>query len=434
MTAWKPLVSVMLCVCCAATSAFAEEPAASPADEETPVDSDALSSILERETLTDNWFALGEKLSQHGVTVDLGLTQIYQLNLRGAAATHRRAGRYTGSYDLEVTFDLEKLLRLPGASVFVHAEGGWSDGLDASSIGSVLGGVNADAYGDQVIDVTELYWEQTFLDGRLRFHIGKLDITGGFEHRGCPVSFDCNAYANDEASQFLNAALVNNPTIPFPDCGLGAAVYAEVLPRVYVSAGVADARADPRETGFRTAFHGEDYFVGLFETGITPLIPSPNGGLQGAYRVGMWYQPEPKQRHSGTTKRDDVGFYLSFDQAVFRESAEEDDTQGLGLFLRYGFAHSDQNEIEHFWSVGAQYEGLIPGRDADVLGVGFAQGRLVRDAGYDEDHESVLEIYYSVPVTPWLVLSPSVQYIWNPGGNSGVGDSVVLGLRCQMSF
>ena len=41
---------------------------------------------------------------------------------------------------------------------------------------------------------------------------GKLDITGGFECRGCPVAFDGSAFANDPSGQFLNGALANNPT------------------------------------------------------------------------------------------------------------------------------------------------------------------------------------------------------------------------------
>ena len=100
-----------------------------------------------------------------------------------------------------------------------------------------------------------------------------------------PVAFDGSAYANDETTQFLSSALVNNSSIPFPDNGLGAIVYVEPLEGFYVAAGAADARADARETGFRTAFHREDYFLAIFETGFVPEVPSPNGRLPGAYRV-----------------------------------------------------------------------------------------------------------------------------------------------------
>ena len=117
--------------------------------------------------------------------------------------------------------------------------------------------------------------------------------------------------------------------------------------------GVADAQADARETGFKTTFHNEDYFFSIFETGVVPRIPSAKGPLQGTYRVGFWYDPQPKDKHNGGTKHDDMGFYLSFDQMVLKENTDEDDSQGLGLFARYGWADKDVSEIKCFWSTGA---------------------------------------------------------------------------------
>ena len=393
-----------------------------------------LKCMSKRDTLTDNWFELGEKLEEGGVSFALSLTQIYQLNLQGGISTHRRSGRYAGSYDMELELDLEKILKIPGASLYASAEGSWSEGLDASSVGSLFG-VNADAAGDRSIDVTQVYYEQSLFEDKLKFRIGKLDIGGGFECRGCPVSFDGSSYANDETAQFLNAALVNNPTIPMPDVGLGAVVYFNPVEWWYVSAGVADAQADGRETGFNTAFHSPDYVFAIFETGGAPQIPSGKGPLQGVYRAGFWYDPQPKDKFDGSgVKRDDVGFYLSFDQMVWKENADAEDGQGLGLFARYGYAHADVNEIRCFWSVGGQYQGLIPGRDDDVLGFGVAQGRLVREAGFTADRETAMELYYNIAVTPWLSVSPSLQYVWHPGGDSAVDDAMVLGFRLQMSF
>ena len=390
--------------------------------------------LCRRQTLTDSWFGLGEQLEARGVCLSLSLTQVYQVNVRGGLATHRHAGRWPGSYDLEAELDLEKLIGLPGGSMFVLAEGSWSEGPDALSVGSVLG-TNDDAGGDRSIDVTELWYQQVLFGGLLQVRLGKIDLTGGFECRGCPVAFDANAFANDETAQFLSSALVNNPTIPFPDNGLGIAAYLEPLPWFYVAAGVADAQADARETGLRTAFHGEDHFFAIFETGVTPHLPSRTCHLAGAYRVGLWYDGQPKERFAGgSPRRDDVGFYVSLDQAVLKENADADDAQGLGLFARYGYAHDDVNEIDCFWSVGGQYRGLLAGRDDDVLGLGFARGGLVREAGFDKSGESILEVYYSARLAGWLNVTPSVQYVWSPGGADGVANACALGIRVQMAF
>ena len=290
------------------------------------------------------------------------------------------------------------------------------------------------------MDITELWYEQAFLDETLRIRLGKMDLTGGFEHHNCPVSFDCSNYANDETTQFLNGALINNPTIPFPDYGLGIAVHYNPVGSWYVSAAVADAQADIRETGFRTTFHKEDYLFYIFETGITPQLHSDNGPLQGAYRAGLWYDPQPKAKadyaDAGKSYRDDVGLYFTCDQMLIKENNDQQDNQGLGAFLRYGYANSKRNDIANFFSIGFQYQGLFEDRDDDVLGVGFAHGVFSNSASatYTDDYESALELYYSAQLTPWLAVSPSIQYIANPGGDKNISDAVVLGLRAQMSF
>ena len=78
----------------------------------------------------------------------------------------------------------------------------------------------------------------------------------------------------------------------------------------------------------------------------------------------------------------------------------------------------------------------MDGRDEDVFGAGFAEGAFSNAASttYTQDHESVLEFYYNVLVAPWVNISPSIQYVANPGGDRTARDAVVLALRAQMMF
>jgi len=287
------------------------------------------------------------------------------------------------------------------------------------------------------MDVTELWYEQSMFDGTLLLRVGKMDlVTGGFECGGFPVAFDRSAFANDETSQFLNGALVNNPTIPFPVYALGISAFYNPIDWWYAAAGVLDAQNDARETGFRTTFHDEDYFFYVFETGLTPQLSSKKGPLQGAYRIGLWNDPQPKANSDSTkTYRDDLGFYISCDQMLAKENNDPEDNQGLGVFVRYGYANSKKNDITNFFSAGLQYQGLLGGRNDDVLGVGFAQGFFSNSAAmtYPEDYESVLEVYYGAQISPWLNIAPSIQYITNPGGGAA-SDAVLLGMRAQMTF
>lgn len=394
--------------------------------------------ILVRESLSNGFGGLNDRLGELGVEVALGATQIYQQNVHGGVSTHDRRGRYSGSYDLVLSADMERLLGIEGGSISMLAEGSWprDEGIDEISVGSFTG-INADAGGRRSLDVTEFWYEQHFADETLFVRLGKLDLTCGFACRGCPVSFDGSAFANDETAQFLNDALVNNPTIPFPDNGLGVVIHWNPIDWWYIGVGAADAQADARETGFKTAFNDEDYFFYALETGVTPQLASANGPLQGAYRVGVWYDPQDKARFSdGSTKRDDGGIYFSCDQAVLKENADEQDSQGLGVFARVGWSSSEvEPEATFFWSAGAQYQGLIANRDDDVVAFGVAQATFSDKSDVAEDAETVFELYYNAAVTGWLALSPSVQYVMDPAGaDTDVKDATIIALRAQITF
>ena len=372
---------------------------------------------------------LNTQLAEFGLDVGFGVTNVYQVNTKGGTSTNKENGRYTGSYDVEISADLQKLLGLDAGIIFLHLEGGWPDaeGIDPGSIGSAFG-VNADAIGNDNILVKQLFYEGPFFDESLMITIGKIDFTG---------VFDKNAYADDEITQFLNAAFVDDPTIPFPQYSLGAILTWNVNDDWYIMAGAADAQADKRETGFRTAFHKEDYFFYALETGVTAELDSDNGSMPGAYRIGLWNDPQPKSNIDSAKKyRDDVGIYTSCDQMLHKENADPEDSQGLGAFFRYGYAPSKTNDITNFLSFGFQYQGLFDGRDDDILGLGFARGYFCdsADATYSDDYENAVEMYYSAKINEMFNVSPAVQYITNPGGANASKDAVVLGVRVQITF
>ena len=193
-----------------------------------------------------------KKLAEAGVYFGLSMDTVYQTNAHGGLDTHS-AHYGTGMYDFELILDLEEMLGVEGGAVYALAEGGFGDGLEgADKVGDFFG-VNDNAVGYRSLDLIELWYQQDWFDQKLQMRLGKIDLSGGFECRGCPVSFDGNYYANDATSQFLNSALVNNPTIPFPDNGLGMIVHFNPLEWFYASVGAADAQGDARETGMRTA-------------------------------------------------------------------------------------------------------------------------------------------------------------------------------------
>ena len=379
---------------------------------------------------TNGFWGLNDYLADSGVEVGVGLTHVYQVNTKGGTSTTSRKGRHVGRYDVEMAFDLEHLAGIRGGSFFVHGWGGWTDaeGIDGTSVGAAYG-LNALAVGNRSMDIVEAFYEGSFFSDDVTIAIGKVDFTG---------AFDASEYADDECVQFLNAGLVDDPTIPFAAQGLGVILNWNITDSWYLMGGAADIQADGRETGFRTAMHKEDYFLYMLETGKSIELNSANGPMPGTYRLGVWFDGQDKGRISDDTKtrHSDFGIYTSCDQLLYKENDDAEDTQGLGAFFRFVWADSEYNETTNFYSAGFQYQGLFDGRDEDVFGIGYAEGAFSDQASADflGGYERTIEAYYNAQLTPWFTVGPSVQYLTNPGGTDNVKDAIVVALRASMTF
>jgi carbohydrate-selective porin OprB len=348
------------------------------------------------------------------VTSTLNFWVIYQGNVTGGLSKDDDAN---GLYWFGNHFDLERLVGLPGGSAYFLVEGGWNEGINGS-VGSIMN-VNGTAIGHEPIGVTRLWYDQELLGGRLRFRLGKIDVTTeNFEFYGRSVAFDAMAYANTPRTQFLDSGLVNNGSVPFPAAGLTGMMIVEPTDRWYVAAAGFDRQSDSFDWSYSNAF--EDWMV-MAETGI--VTPLGRRSLTGHYYVGYWYSTFP-------SAPDGQGLYLGVAQELYREPDGAD--RGLGVFARYGYADQSVDGIQHYWSLGVQYRGLIPGREYDTLSMGWAQV-FPREFSFAAASEGVLELYYRARLTPWLHISPHLQYIEDPG-TSDADDALTLGIRRQVTF
>ncbi len=377
---------------------------------------------------------LNEKLLEPvGLEFAVGFNNIYQANVQGGLSTHRHRGRLSGSFDIELSADMQTLTGLPG-QVYMLAESFYNDGIDPYSVGSFFG-VNGDAGGDHCLEISELWYQFPIFAESLNLRVGKVDMTNSMEFAGFAAAFDGSNYANDEVTQFLNGAFINNPTIPFPDYSLGIMALYTPAENAYVSFGVSDAEPRRGQAGFNTAFNHETAYFYVTEAGYTYMFSSRNGELHGILRGGIWYDPQEKEKlHTAGTKRDDYGFYCNFDQMLYRETSEPDDEQGLACFARYGWANDEVSEIAQFWSLGLQYLGPMPSRDEDVLGFAFAEGLFSDRMPLAGNSEKACELYYSLALHEMLIISPDIQYIVNPGGNPDARDALAVGLRILVAF
>ncbi len=402
------------------TAPVAEKPAAKTDD------------FWTRKTLTGDWGGARKEMEDKGITLQLYYNQQFQQNFKGGLDTHN-GHRLSGSYDLNVLLDFEKMGFMDNAGFFLRAaKGTWSDGINPNKVGA-LNNVNQDAGDDHPIFVNKWWFWKKFADDKVELRLGLLQTNKDL--------FDVSPYANHEDKDFINRGSIRNATIPHRN-GIGVFLKVQPVEWLYTQFATLDAQFQARTTGFNSAFHDEPWFMVYSETGVTPKWKSAKGPMPGNVRVGVWYDPVPKTKFEDTgaaeAKTGDVGYYFGADQLVWKECEGEKDTQGLGLFARYGHAHADRNRITDYWSVGASYRGLIPERDNDVTGLAISQS-ILSDRYGDERHpradrETAYEVYYAYQATPWCIISPHFQVITNPGGDQDDRDAIVGGVRVRITF
>jgi porin len=390
-----------------------------PAEERTP---GMASHLLESDRLLGDPGGRRSRLEQLGIALQLFYHQTLSGKPSGGGARSGSAFGTSGSYDFFTRLDLETAMGWRGGDALLHVKGQYDDSINGD-VGALSDPID-DADFDSAIYVDELWLQQAVLERRLRARVGFMEQQ---------TIFDRNAFANSEDRQFLTAFLDNNAVVPLPN-GLAATFFALPAPWLELALGVADADNRPRSAGFDTFFDGVESLTSYLEARLTS--PWQASGLRGAYRVGVLRDGRRLVDFgTGRRNRGHFGAYGSFDQVVW--APEADSGPRLGLFARVGWADPDVNRVEWFWSAGFELRGPIPGRRRDVLGFGTYQTHA-SDTYQDEvdsrfDREMGFELYYAVRLLGWLVVTPDVQYIVDPGAR-GEDDAIVGTLRARVAF
>ncbi len=110
---------------------------------------------------------------------------------------------------------------------------------------------------------------------------------------------------------------------------------------------------------------------------------------------------------------------------------DEDPSQGIGVFRRFGIADRDTNPVENFYSAGIGGKGIIPGRDNDTFGIGYYYINISNKIRSAHEGQGV-EIFYNFEVTPWFHVTPDFQII-DPA-NKAVETNFITGIRFKIDL
>jgi carbohydrate-selective porin OprB len=415
-----------------------------------------IGSLWDRTQLLGNWGGLRDQATDHGVYLDVSITQFLQGNVAGGV--NRGPARYNGTADYWLTLDSGKAGLWPGGALFVHAESSWqakkSDNVNGDTGSLVPANFDATMPSNgesQAIALPELYFAQG-LPGNLLLLVGKLNFAG---------IGDQSMFANNERTQFLYTGLVNNPIlgsfVPYTPLGLALA-WAPSKEHNVALLGV-------QGTGNGTT-SGFDNFNGAYSAGIQyTYAPTIAGRLPGNYRFIVAYSSKDLVNFNVdnrqligeiiglvpvSKKTNNYGVMVSFDQYLWTRDAGEAPTDapsrkglppvGVGLFFRAGWEPQDRNVIDQFYSFGIGGYGGLPGRDRDQWGLGWAGTHVSGDLRKDlsvlgrraNAFENGFEAFYNFAVTPATHVSLNLQVI--KSASPSVDTAVVLGARFQFDF
>jgi len=312
----------------------------------------------------------------------------------------------TLAFDLRLTAQTSK-----SGKAYIQFKAGNGEGIDEDIPSLSLFNVATTA---RELRLAKIWYEHTFGD-KVRVRGGKLDIT---------TDFDTNAAANDEYDQFLSDGFVNNLAVEFPEgcSNFGAMLW--ISPNSLFDIGIGFAEA---------TMEWDDVFKNPFtilELGVKPSI----AGRQGNYRIYGWRNGLEHDRLLSPEITDDAnyGFGLSADQEI---------SEGVTLFARYGHQRGSVSQMEHAWSVGVDITGKILRREEDSLGLAYGQAIIGKNwksldelTGIDSGDEHHLEIYYRIKTNKYFSVSPNLQWVKNPNGDKGNNSVWAFGIRTYLNL
>ena len=270
-------------------------------------------------------------------------------------------------------------------------------------------GLISPTFSDIGTRLTNLYWKQNLMEGRIEIIAGMIDVTDWV---------DVYALASPWTG-FTNFALATGgATIPTPDdATLGAYFNAMLSDDVYIIAGFADSNADSTDpfNGFDTFFNDHEFFKTL-ELGF---VTSRDRFYLDNTHITFWHADERKE--AGV--KDGWGASFSYSHS-FNEKWMP--------FIRGGYAKDGGTLLQKSLSAGFGYHW---GENNSLVGMGFNWGEPNEDTfGSGLHDQTSVELFSRLQVMENFQLTPDIQYIKNPALNTEADESWVFGLRARLIF
>jgi porin len=377
-------------------------------DNPTPTTGDFVEDSL------SGWFATKREMAeQHGLAYGVNFSTLYQ----SASESLGEDQAWGGIVQLPLSWTvLNRGGKNTGTIVF-KAENRSKISTDLAPQDLGVQGVGAaSVVGTQFSDkgwiLTNLYWQQTLQDGRVKFSVGQIDNTDFMDTYGL---------VNPQTA-FMNLSFSTNPTIGIPNQGFGAGFGALLTDNFYVAASLMDAAGDPEkpEDSIDQFFDESEYFKHV-EFGY---ILSPDRIYFDNIHVVYW---ESDEQIETSGEPEGSGWTFSFSRFI-------DDK--YMPFLRFGDSDGGGGALlEKTVTAGI---GIYYGESRELFGLGISYGEASEDPvggfGSDLDPQYTAEVFYRFQLSQHLAITPDVQLIVDPLLNPGEDSIYIAGVRARLSL
>jgi carbohydrate-selective porin OprB len=271
--------------------------------------------------------------------------------------------------NLSLTIGTEKLGGWHGGELFLVGQNAQGPASTINSAGTVRSVTNVGA--PSFTQISQYGLRQQFFGGSLRIRGGKQDANEIF----CVNQY--GIYLTHPSFTLIPTAPL--PTFPAP--ALGIAVLAETGKQFALRGGFYEGAPQIGNPSFDTAFNIQRGYFTILEPAWKPRFSVD--GLAGNYRIGLWFQtgqiPESGVSPNPRTFTNNYGFYLIFDQLIYRDPKPIPRSQELGIFLQLGWAPSDRNQVARYAGMGFSYKGFWQKRNQDSVNAGVGYKYLIGD-------------------------------------------------------
>jgi porin len=406
-------------------------------------------------TLSGNWDGKRSSWSDSGVNIEF----THRSDVISSVSGGLQQGTFWLGYtDVRVSADLGKLYGWDGLTAYTQLLSTLGDKPNANQVGSFMGVDNVET-ASNTVQFYHAWLQQNLFEDTWSILMGLYPVDSEF-------------YVTDSSGLFIHPSLgmaaevgqtgVNGPPV-YPMGALGTRIkYSSPDRTTYAQLALLDGvPGDPNNpNGTHILLNQADGTFAIAEVGYMPLEAghtfepiAPAGTIRMAPAIklheklegvnktafGVWRytarfndlvdvdaQGNPIQRAS-------IGWYALAERTLFAE--EEDASQGLAGFLRFGTASADIHQSDWSASTGLRYIGLVPGRNLDAAGFAVTSSHAsnkYRSLHLSAADEAMIEVTYRIQLALWLAVQPMVQRIIHPSMDSTIPDASVLGVRIEV--